>query len=133
MSDKPGGLILAIGPPALPVDDDEAVGEPIPVLLRLLGYMVRVFSCAEEFLACDCIDQTRCLILDIWMPGMSGIELQRELKRRGYDIAIVFISANEDDASRTLALAQGAVAYLTKPFREAALIEALERARAKTW
>ena len=65
------------------VDDDESVRESLPDLLRELGFAVRAFSSAEDFLTSDCLDETKCLILDIGMPGMTGPELQQELKRRG--------------------------------------------------
>jgi FixJ family two-component response regulator len=74
------------------VDDDESVRESLPDLLRGFGFAVQTFSLAEEFLASDCVGQTRCLILDIAMPGMSGPDLQRELTRRRQEIPIVFIT-----------------------------------------
>jgi len=74
------------------VDDDESVRESLPDLLGEFGLAARAFSSAEEFLASDCVDQTRCLILDVAMPGMSGPELQRELKLRRREIPIVFIT-----------------------------------------
>ena len=82
------------------VDDDESVRESLPDLLKELGYAVRAFASAEEFLASDCIDQTQCLILDISMPGMSGPDLQQELTRRHREIPIVFITAHGDKAVR---------------------------------
>ena len=110
------------------VDDDESVRESLPELLGELGFAVRAFSSAEEFLASDCVAETRCLILDVAMPGMSGPELQRELKLRGQHIPIVFITANGDEAVRPRVLAQGAVACLFKPFSDTALLEALNSA-----
>ena len=79
------------------VDDDESVRESLPDLLRELGFAVEAFSSAEEFLASDRVSETRCLILDIAMPGMSGLDLQRELTRRRQGIPIVFITAHGDD------------------------------------
>jgi FixJ family two-component response regulator len=110
------------------VDDDESVRESLPDLLRELGYAVRAFSSAEEFLASDCVGQTRCLILDIAMPGMSGPDLQRELRRRRQEIPIVFITAHEDATVRPRLLQQGAVECLFKPFSETALLAALNTA-----
>ena len=81
------------------VDDDESVRESLPDLLREFGFAVRAFASAEEFLASDYVDQTRCLILDIAMPGMSGPDLQRELTRRRQEIPIVFITAHGTRAS----------------------------------
>jgi FixJ family two-component response regulator len=73
------------------VDDDESVRESLPDLVRELGFAARAFSSAEQFLASDCVSQTKCLILDIFMPGITGPELQRELKRRGQHIPIILI------------------------------------------
>jgi FixJ family two-component response regulator len=110
------------------VDDDESVRESLPDLLRELGYSVRTFSSAEEFLASDCVGETRCLILDIAMPGMSGPDLQQELTVRGQEIPIVFITAQADKTVRPRALEQGAVECLFKPFSDTALSEALNAA-----
>jgi FixJ family two-component response regulator len=110
------------------VDDDESVRESLPDLLQEFGYAVRAFSSAEEFLASDCLGQTRCLILDIAMPGMSGPDLQRELRRRRQEIPIVFITAHEDSTVRPRLLQQGAVECLFKPFSETALLAALNTA-----
>jgi FixJ family two-component response regulator len=110
------------------VDDDESVRESLPDLLRELGFAARAFSSAEEFLASDCIEQTGCLVMDVSMPGMSGPDLQRELTRRGHDIPIVFITAHGDEAVRPRLLERGAVECLFKPFGEAALLDALNRA-----
>jgi FixJ family two-component response regulator len=105
------------------VDDDESVRESLPDLVREFGYAAQAFSSAEEFLASDYVSQTKCLILDIAMPGMSGPDLQRELKLRGQKISIIFITA--DHASGARVLEQGAVACLLKPFSDAALLKAL--------
>jgi FixJ family two-component response regulator len=110
------------------VDDDESVRESLPDLLREFGFMAQAFSSAEEFLASDCIGETRCLILDVAMPGMSGIDLQRELTLRRQDIPIVFITAQRDEAVRPRLLKQGAVECLFKPFSDTALLDALNAA-----
>jgi len=110
------------------VDDDEPARESVPDLLRELGYAVRAFSSAEEFLASDCVGETRCLILDIAMPGMSGFDLQHELTVCGQWIPIVFITAQADETVRARSLEQGAVECLFKPFRDTALYEALNAA-----
>ena len=110
------------------VDDDESVRESLPDLLRELGYSARAFSSAEEFLASDCVRETRCLILDIAMPGMTGPDLQRELTVRGQEIPIVFITAQADETVRPRSLEQGAVECLFKPFSDTALFEALSAA-----
>ena len=110
------------------VDDDESVRESLPFLLEELGFAPRAFSSAEEFLASDAVSQTECLILDVMMPGMTGPELQSELKVRGHDIPIVFITANRDDSLRRGVLEQGAVECLHKPFSDTALFNALRSA-----
>jgi FixJ family two-component response regulator len=110
------------------VDDDESVRESLPDLIKEFGFSVRAFSSAEEFLASDTIGKTRCLILDVSMPGMTGPELQRELKRRDLPIPIVYITAHRDDTVRPRLLEQGAVECLFKPFSDAALEEALSSA-----
>ena len=110
------------------VDDDQSVRESLPDLLREFGFAVEAFSSAEEFLASDCIGQTKCLILDVAMSGMSGIDLQRELKLRQQRIPIVFITAHRDENLRPRVLEQGAVECLYKPFSDMALLEALNAA-----
>ncbi len=110
------------------VDDDQSVRESLPDLLKEFGYQSRVFSSAEEFLASDCVDQTKCLILDIAMPDMTGPELQQELKLRGKEIPIVFITASRDETVRAELLDQGAVECLFKPFGDIAMFEALQAA-----
>jgi len=110
------------------VDDDESVRESLPDLLREFGFAAQAFSSSEEFLASDCVGQTRCLVLDISMPGMSGLDLQRELRVRRQDIPIVFITAHKDDTIRPFVLEEGAVECLFKPFSDTALLEALNAA-----
>ena len=110
------------------VDDDESVRESLPDLLRELGFAVRAFASAEEFLASDCVCRTSCLVLDIAMPGMNGPELQRELTRRRQEIPIVFITAHRDETVRPRLLEKGAVECLFKPFTETALLDALNAA-----
>jgi FixJ family two-component response regulator len=118
-----------VTPPLISVvDDDESVRESLPDLLRELGFAVRAFSSAEEFLASGCIAETRCLILDIAMPGMTGPDLQRELARRRQEIPIIFITAHADETARRRLLEGGAVECLFKPFGEAALLGALNAA-----
>ena len=110
------------------VDDDESVRESLPDLLREIGYSARAFSSAEEFLASDCVGETRCLILDIAMPGMTGLDLQQELTVRGREIPIIFITALADETVRTRLLKRGAVECLFKPFKDTALFDALNAA-----
>jgi len=110
------------------VDDDESVRESLPDLLREFGFATHSFSSAEEFLTSDRLIQTGCLILDVAMPGMTGFDLQRELKLRGHRIPIIFISAHKDDVVRRRAFQQGAVEFLFKPFSDTALLQALNTA-----
>jgi FixJ family two-component response regulator len=111
------------------VDDDESVRESLPDLLREFGYAARAFSSAEEFLTSDYLCQTRCLIVDVAMPGMTGPDLQRELALRRQKIPIVFITAVEDETFRARALEQGGVVEcLFKPFSDTALLGALNAA-----
>ncbi len=110
------------------VDDDESVRESLPDLLQELGFAARAFASAEEFLGSDCINETKCLVLDIAMPGMSGPDLQRELGLRRQDIPIVFIAAHCDAATRPRLLQAGAVECLFKPFSDTALLGALTAA-----
>lgn len=110
------------------VDDDESVRESLPDLLRAFGFTAQAFSSAEEFLASDMILETRCLILDIAMPGMSGPDLQRELAVRRQEVPIVFITGHGDASVRPQVLAQGAVECLFKPFSDTALLQAVNTA-----
>jgi FixJ family two-component response regulator len=104
------------------------VRESLPDLLRELGFAAQAFSSAEEFLASRYVDKTRCLLLDVAMPGMSGPELQKELKLRHQEVPLVFITAHTDEAIRSRVLEQGAVDCLLKPFSETALVDAINRA-----
>ena len=110
------------------VDDDESVRESLPDLLREFGFATRAFASAHEFLASDAIGQTHCLILDMAMPGMTGFELQRELKLRRQEVPIVFITALGDETLRPRVVEQGAVECLIKPFSETALFDAVRAA-----
>ena len=110
------------------VDDDVSVRESLPDLLKEFGFGVEAFSSAAVFLASDCVTTADCLIVDVMMPHMSGFDLQREVKRRGYDVPIIFITARLDEKTRLRALEEGAVDCLFKPFSQAALLEAIYRA-----
>jgi FixJ family two-component response regulator len=118
----PGSALVAV------VDDDESVRESLPDLLVQLGFAVQVFASGEDFLASLAVTQTRCLLLDIAMPGMSGPELQDELRSRRVDIPIVFITGQRDEAIRPRMMERGAVDVLAKPFSEAALLRAVNAA-----
>jgi FixJ family two-component response regulator len=108
------------------IDDDQSVRESLPDLLREFGYLVDDYSSAEDFLAADRIAAYTCLILDISMPGMSGLQLQRELRERKHEVPIIFITAHGDqDVQRRLR--DDGVECLLKPFTDTALLEALQK------
>ena len=113
------------------IDDDRSVRESLPDLLKELGYEAAVFSSAEEFLTSDQSGRSKCLILDVAMPGMSGPDLLRELKRRRQEIPTIFITGQEDATIRMRVLDEGAVECLFKPFSDEALNEALRSAMGK--
>ena len=110
------------------IDDDESVRESLPYLLKGFGFAVRAFSSAEEYLASNLLSQSKCLILDITMPGMSGPDLVEELKLLGWKIPVVFITAERDEKVRSQVLEQGAIACLFKPFSGTTLRAALDNA-----
>ena len=110
------------------VDDDESVRESLPDLLRRFGFAARTFSSAEEFLTSEFVNETKCLILDVAMPGMGGPALQEELLRRRHALPIVFITAHGDDAVRPRLIEAGAVDCLFKPFSGTALRDAVNAA-----
>jgi FixJ family two-component response regulator len=120
---------MTVKPPLVSVvDDDESVRESLPDLLTAFGFTAQAFSSAEEFLASEDIGQTRCLILDIAMPGMTGLDLQHELKIRGHKIPIIFITAQKDEAVSARAFEQGAAEVLLKPFSDEVLLSAIRQA-----
>jgi FixJ family two-component response regulator len=110
------------------VDDDAFVREALPDLLKELGYSSQAFPSAKAFLSSSVVADTRCLILDVAMPDMTGPELHRELIRRRQDIPVIFVTAIGDEALRPRLLAEGAVDCLFKPVSEQALIDALHTA-----
>lgn len=110
------------------VDDNESVRESLPDLLLHSGFHVEAFSSAEAFLQSQALSESRCLILDVGLPGMSGPDLQQELKRRGRLIPIVFITAQGDKSLRPHLIGHGAVAVLFKPFSDTALLDAVNAA-----
>jgi len=110
------------------VDDDQSCRESLPELLRELGFSPRAFSSAEEFLGSDAVLHSRCLLLDVAMPVMTGPELFRELRRRNVTIPVVFITARRDEVARSQLLDDGAAECLFKPFDDTALLKALNKA-----
>ena len=110
------------------VDDDESMRDSLPDLLKELGFEARSFASGDEFLSSDCVHETRCLILDVAMPGMTGLDLQEELGLRGQKIPIIFITAVRNEKVRMKAFEQGAAGFLLKPFSDTALQSAIESA-----
>lgn len=113
------------------VDDDESVREAIESLMKSVGYTARAFPSAGEFLNSSDFDDTDCLILDVQMPGMNGLELQSRLVASKRHVPIVFISAHSDADARARALDAGAVEFLQKPFSEDALLDAIKSSLAR--
>jgi len=109
------------------VDDDESVRSALQGLMKSVGLPARAFASAEEFLASGEQGETGCLISDIRMPGMSGLELQTALKVGGWSVPIIFITAYADETVRRRALKAGALELLAKPFDEDALIASIRR------
>lgn len=110
------------------VDDDEPVRKATRRLVKSFGFVVETFASAEDFLGSDRLDKTSCLILDVKMPGMSGIELQRHLIASDCRIPIVFVTGFADDRMHSEAMQAGAVGVLLKPFREDDLLDCLHLA-----
>jgi FixJ family two-component response regulator len=110
------------------VDDDDAHRSSLENLIRSVGLRAQGFSSAEAFLSSTHAHDTRCLVLDVRMPGMSGPELQRQMAVANSRIPIIFITAHEDDSQRSQALEAGAVAFLHKPFYEEELLNAINAA-----
>jgi len=110
------------------VDDDASFRRATARLVRSLGHSVAAFSSAEEFLKSDRIHDTACLISDVQMPGMSGIELQNRLLAKGFRLPVIFITAYPESRAREQALASGALGFLNKPFNEDKLIACLDQA-----
>ena len=120
--------MTAVRPLVSVVDDDESIRESLPDLLGEFGFASQTFASAEEFLASNSIDATKCLILDVAMPGMSGPDLLRELTRRQQRIPTIFITAHGSDATRPQLIAEGALDCLLKPFSDTALRGAIDAA-----
>ena len=110
------------------IDDDEAVREATKGLVRSLGYSAATFSSAEEYLRSDRVKETACLITDVQMPGMNGVELQERLIADGRGTKVIFMTGFSEEKTRARALKAGAVGFLKKPFDDACLIQCLHRA-----
>ena len=105
------------------VDDEELVRTSLHRLLKMAGYTAAAFTSAEEFLKSGSLQDVRCLIADIRMPGMSGLDLQSELTAQDYQIPMIFITAHGDEKMRIRAMRDGAVAFLAKPFDNTVLLD----------
>jgi len=112
------------------VDDDESVREATKGLVRSLGYVAATFASSEEFLNSDRVNDTSCLITDVQMPGLNGLELQSRLTAMGRRIPIIFVTAFPHERIRRRALKGGAIGFLSKPFSDDSLIHCLDRALA---
>ena len=110
------------------VDDDAWARSGLVDLILSLGYEVRAFESAEQFIQSNSISDTACLITDLNMPGLSGLDLQSHLRRQGHRTPVVFVTAYPNEKHRAQALADGAVGFLTKPFDETSLIACLTNA-----
>jgi FixJ family two-component response regulator len=108
------------------VDDDDALRNSLDNLIRSIGFRAHGFSSAEAFLRSDHACETACLMLDVRMPGMNGLELQRQIVAAHWQIPIIFITSHADDEARARALEAGAVAFLYKPCREDDLLHAID-------
>jgi FixJ family two-component response regulator len=113
------------------VDDDEPLREALGSVMKAAGFSPRMFASAEEFLACDDCDETACLILDVRLPGISGIELQRRLADAGNRLPIIFVTAHGDASLRDSLMRAGAAAFFYKPVRSDALLKEIHAALAK--
>jgi FixJ family two-component response regulator len=122
MASDADGKLIAI------VDDDEAVRSALQGLMKAVGLRARSFASAEEFLGSHLYQQTACLIADIRMPGMSGLELQAKLNSENCRIPTIFITAHGDEKMRMRALRAGAVEFLAKPFDDQALLDSVRAA-----
>jgi len=110
------------------VDDDESVREATKGLVRSLGYVAATFASSEEFLNSDLLNDTSCLITDVQMPGLNGLELQSRLIAMGRRIPVIFVTAFPQEQVRLRALKAGAIGFLSKPFSDDNLIHCLDRA-----
>ena len=126
-SSKPDNEIPEI-PPVAVIDDDESIRRAMERLIRSFGFPVVTFPSAQEFLLSSHALHTACLILDVQMPGMSGLQLQSHLAQAGCRIPIIFITAYPDESTRARALQTGAVDFLEKPFRDDVLLDGIRRA-----
>jgi FixJ family two-component response regulator len=107
------------------VDDDESIRRAARRLIKSYGFPVETFASAEDFLSSGRLHETACLVLDVQMPGLNGLDLQSRLITDGHQVPIIFITAFNDENARAQALKAGALGYLVKPFEEADLLTAI--------
>jgi FixJ family two-component response regulator len=122
IADLPSSPVVSV------IDDSESVREGTKALLRSLGYVAVTFASSEEFLESGSVRETSCVITDVQMPGLSGIELQRRLIADGHCMPVIFITAFPDERIRASAMEAGAAGFLSKPYSDESLIECLDRA-----
>jgi FixJ family two-component response regulator len=127
-SPHPGKIDLSKPPLVAIIDDDASVRATTDSLVRSLGYLVHTFESAEAFLQSSRVDDFACVITDVQMPGMSGVQLQDHLRAQNYRVPFVFFTAFPDEKTRAQALAAGAVCYLTKPFDGDSLVRSVQDA-----
>ena len=118
-------IALSKSPLVAIIDDNESVRATTGSLVRSLGYIVHAFASAEDFLGSHRLDDFSCVIADVQMPGMSGVQLQDHLRAQGYGVPFIFFTAFPDEKTRARALAGGALCYLTKPFDAESLVRYL--------
>jgi FixJ family two-component response regulator len=116
------GSVIAV------VDDDQSVRMALASLLRSVGFVVLLYASAEEFLRSKDVQSIACLILDLRMPGMDGLQLQRHLREEGWLVPTIFLTAHGDDRGRAQAFAGGTLAFLPKPFDADVLLRAVQSA-----
>lgn len=113
------------------VEDDESVRESIESLIRAMGWEVLTFDSADAFLRSGAVHKTRCLVSDVTMPGMSGLEMHTQLRKQGYAPPTIFITAYPTSQDESVALANGAIAYLEKPVDSSVMLERIRQAIGK--
>jgi FixJ family two-component response regulator len=110
------------------VDDDVSARDAIEAIIRSLGFPLATYGSAEDFLGSQNVNDTSCLITDVHMPGLSGVELYERLRADGFAVPTIVVTGHPDEATRTQVLAAGAIAFLSKPFGKQALLDCLKAA-----
>jgi FixJ family two-component response regulator len=110
------------------VDDDEPLREALGSVMKAAGFSARTFASAEQFLACEDADEMDCLVLDVRLPGMSGVELQNQLRKSDSRLPIIFVTAHGDDSLRESLMRAGAAAFFYKPVRSDRLVKQIHQA-----